>query len=351
MLRDRRSPTEQSWRQAQAVFCGALEVEAAEREAYVRQACGEHSELAEQVLELLKLDVGENRFLQAPPQGVLDLACEFVGDPLQPGVFLDGYRINRLIGLGGTGAVYEADDREGSRVAIKIVRRNALSSLMLERFHAERKILGRLRHSNIARLLSSGQTKDGRPYLVMEYVEGVPILQYCSEHKLDFHERIRLFLTVCSAVAYAHHQSTVHRDIKPANVLVDESGNAKLLDFGIAKLVSSGGGFAGTTLCGAMTLDYASPEQIRGETTSRATDLFSLGVLLFELTTEVHPFRRASAPFYETARAICEGDCPRPSRILRRAPGPTSTETTTLLRLPFTRATGRGLVAKGSSFA
>ncbi|MEA2163071.1 MAG: eukaryotic-like serine/threonine-protein kinase [Thermoanaerobaculia bacterium] len=200
------------------------------------------------------------------------------------------YRVVRQIGSGGMGTVLLAareDDEFEQRVAIKLVRRGAGSDALLQRFRQERQILAALDHPNIARLLDGGSTAGGIPYLAMEYVEGTPIDDYCRTNALSIEARLRLFLQLCDAVQYAHRNLVIHRDIKPANVLVTADGVPKLLDFGIAKLTSAE---ASKTRTGPMTPDYASPEQLSGKLVTTATDVYSLGLLLFELLTGTRAF-------------------------------------------------------------
>ena len=196
-------------------------------------------------------------------------------------------------------------------------RRPSCSCLILRRFHAERQILAALNHDNIARLLDGGATEDGRPYLVMEYVEGVLITQYCDQHRLTVPERLRLFRKVCAAVHYAHQNLIVHRDLKPPNILVTSKGVPKLLDFGIAKMLNPGqAGYAVVqtrTELRVMTPEYASPEQVRGEMITTASDVYALGVLLYELLTGHRPYRLASRLRQEIEHAICEEEPERPS--------------------------------------
>src|SRR5207253_391487 len=213
-------------------------------------------------------------------------------------VFMDGskdalagsrigpYKIIREIGRGGMGTVYlaaRADDFE-KRVAIKLIKRGMDTDEILSRFRNERQILANLDHPNIARLLDGGTTTDGLPYFVMEYIEGQTIDEYCEARKLATAERLQLFRMVCGAVHYAHQNLVVHRDLKPSNILVTPEGVPKLLDFGIAKILSPTGGLE-TTLIHALTPEYASPEQLRGQAVSTASDVYSLGVVLYQLLT------------------------------------------------------------------
>jgi eukaryotic-like serine/threonine-protein kinase len=241
---------------------------------------------------------------------------------LPPGVRIGPYVVERELGSGGMGAVYlahRADETFEKRVAIKLIRAALATGDAVLRFKRERRILARLEHPNIARILDAGTTEDGLPYFVMEYIEGRPIHAWCDEHRLDTARRLRLFLGVCSAVEYAHHNLIVHRDIKPGNILVTGEGVPRLLDFGIAKLVGADAGDEVTQATAlAFTPWYASPEQIQGEPMSTATDVYSLGVLLYELLTGHGPYRIASLRPLEVMRAIVEQEPELPSAAVDR---------------------------------
>ncbi|MBA2339616.1 MAG: serine/threonine protein kinase, partial [Pyrinomonadaceae bacterium] len=235
------------------------------------------------------------------------------------------YEIVREIGQGGMGAVYlgeRADHLFDKQVAIKIVKRGMDTDFVLRRFARERQVLAALDHPNIAKLLDGGVTEVGLPYFVMEYVEGASINQYCDAHKLTIAERLELFRHICSAVSYAHQNLIVHRDIKPSNILVTEDGTPKLLDFGIAKLLNpplSAGTIDQTgTFMRLMTPEYASPEQVRGLPITTASDVYSLGVLLYELLTGHRPYRLKSRAPEEIASAVCEQEPERPSTAISR---------------------------------
>ncbi len=235
------------------------------------------------------------------------------------------YRILRQIARGGMGTVLLAardDDAFRRHVAIKLIQAGIGSPMVSRRFHSERQILANLDHPNIARLLDGGTTSDGRPYLVMEYVDGVPIDTYCDRHRLSLDSRLDLLRKVCTAVSYAHQNLVVHRDIKPRNILITEDGEPKLLDFGIAKVLlpESFGLQPENTQTGVrpMTPRYASPEQVRGEAIGTASDTYSLGVLLYELLIGRSPYRLESDLPHEIERAICEQEANRPSSELRR---------------------------------
>src|ERR1044071_1467079 len=235
------------------------------------------------------------------------------------------YRIIRRIGQGGMGAVYLAardDDQFKKQVAIKLIRRGMDSDFVLRRFRNERQILASLDHPNIARLLDGGTTEDGRPYFVMEYIEGKPITEYADKHSLATVERLKLFVQVCSAIHYAHQNLVIHRDIKPSNILVTADGTPKLLDFGIAKLLNPE--LAAQTIEATavavrlMTPEYASPEQVKGEAITTSSDVYSLGVLLYELLTGHRPYRITNRTPLEVARVVCEEEPQRPSTAVGR---------------------------------
>ncbi len=256
------------------------------------------------------------------------LACDSTGDHLgdviaaaaalatQPSESAGAYRLVREIGRGGMGSVYlavRADETFERRVAIKFVRSGLDSPHLRERFEAERRILARLEHPYIARLLDAGQTSAGQPYLVMEFVDGQTITSYARAHKLSVRDRISLFRKVCDAMQYAHQNLVVHRDLKPGNVLIDSGGDPKILDFGIAKLIDETDSGPARTLVRILTPDYASPEQVRGETVTTATDVYSLGAVLFELLAGRAPFHQPGRTPAETEDAVEQGSLKRPS--------------------------------------
>jgi tetratricopeptide (TPR) repeat protein len=266
---------------------------------------------AEELRRLLTEQARSTGLLSGP-------AVELRGGPARPLRELGPYSIRREIGSGGMGVVYEAIRVDGTfqrRVAIKVLRRDLNPHLFLARFDRERQILGRLEHPHIASIFDAGQTPDGDPYFVMEYVDGVPITAYANTHGLKLSPRLGLFLQVCDAVQCAHRNLTVHRDLKPGNILVTQAGAVKLLDFGVAKLLEdeAPGSEAALTEALLLTPAYASPEQIRREPVSTSSDIFQLGILLYELLTGRHPFQgRGSLP-HEVMRAICDDDPRAPS--------------------------------------
>jgi len=298
------------------LFEAASGVPAAARETWLSDACQGDLELRVLVHQMLEADNQEHSLLDHP----LGLAAG--GGPLDVPALKEGdqvgtYRILRQIGSGGMGAVYLAQ-REAELFAIKILLWS--SPDFYQRFLQEQAILRRLRHPNIARLLDSGQTGDRIPYLVMEYVDGQPIQTYCEQAGLSADARIRLFRQLCAAVIYLHQNLVVHRDLKPGNILVTAEGTAKLVDFGIAKLLPGhqDASSAAKTRAGLMTPDYASPEQIQGGPISTLTDVYALGVLLYELLSGVKPFSQPKAEVHETLRRICEDEPAKPSAATGR---------------------------------
>ena len=305
------------WKKIDEVFQSALDCEPAARAALLNSSCTGDSELRQEVESLLaSYEVGGFTNSPAPKEGATIL--ERRTSPFMAGRELGPYRIVREIGRGGMGVVYlaaRADQAFERLVAIKVLARGLEGEDMVERFRSERQILASLDHPNIARLYDGGATEDGLPYLVMEYIEGEPIDQYCAARKLNVSDRLRLFQSVCAAVSYAHWNLVVHRDIKPTNVLVTEEGVPRLFDFGIAKLLGPGSdaGEATMTALHPLTPEYASPEQIRGEPVTTASDVYSLGVLLYRLLTGRRPYRAEAASARALEHAICEEEPEKPS--------------------------------------
>src|SRR5205823_3967580 len=284
--------TPERWRQMKELLGTVLELDPAKRTGYLDQACGNDAELRMDLERLLAAgEKAGTHFLSHPA-----VLREFILDFPQLvetwiGRRIGSYELVEEIGVGGMGEVYRAvraDDEYRKEVAIKLVRSGQDSGFVLHRFKNERQILAGLDHPNIARLLDGGTTEQGLPYFVMEFIEGQRIDEYCDAQKLATTERLKLFLPVCSAVQYAHQRLIIHRDIKPGNILVTPEGVPKLLDFGIAKLLDPAEGVtARLTATGMrlMTPNYASPEQVRGEAVTTATDIYSLGAVLFAVVT------------------------------------------------------------------
>jgi eukaryotic-like serine/threonine-protein kinase len=252
-------------------------------------------------------------------------AIRQTGTAMLSGTRVGPYRIVREIGRGGAGTVYlaiRADEKVRQRAAIKLIRHGGDSQSILNRFRHEWQILASLDHPNIARFLDGGTTADGVPWLALDYVEGLRIDEYCDRHLLSTVDRLRLFRSVCSAVQHAHQNLVVHRDLKPSNILITADGTPKLLDFGIAKILNPGLSLhtVDPTIAGAqmMTPGYASPEQVRGETITTASDIYSLGVVLYELLTGHRPYELSSLSPHEVARVVCEQEPVKPSTVVAR---------------------------------
>jgi hypothetical protein len=315
--------TPERWKRLDAVLRGAIELEADTRDSYLRQSCGDDEELRREAESLLAFEPHADSYILGAIQAA---AAEFeTHDPvLTSGERLGDYRIVREIGRGGMGTVYLAerdDEHFEKQVAIKVVTHGMNTEQLLRRFRRERQILARLDHPFIARLLDGGSTEDGRPFLVMEYVQGTAITSYCDEHHLGTRRRIELFLKVCAAVQSAHQNLVVHRDLKPGNILVDSEGSPKLLDFGVAKLLGPDESGDVTVALGGMqmfTPQYASPEQVLGEAITTAADTYVLGVILYELLTGVRPYEIRNFTPNEIFRAVCEEEPERPSTAWRK---------------------------------
>jgi serine/threonine protein kinase/predicted Zn-dependent protease len=317
----------EKWEQVKELFALALEHEPAERSRFLRQACAGDDRLRVEVESLLSSFDDADTFLEdCPAADLLTKQSRAIA-----GKKIGAYRIVREIGRGGMAVVYlgERDDQSyRKQVAIKMVKPGIDTEQILQRFRNERQTLAALDHSNIVKLLDGGSTEDGLPYLVMEYVEGLPIDQYCDLHTLSIDERLPLFRQVCSAVQYAHENLVIHRDLKPGNILIAKGGVPRLLDFGIAKLLNPGltqVPLATRTGWRPMTPEYASPEQIRGRAITTAADVYSLGVLLFELLTGHRPYRAAvGQSFLEMERLVCETEPEKPSVVVSRMEEKTS---------------------------
>jgi len=317
----------QRYMRAKPIALAALELELAAREGYVEAVCAGDRSLRDEVCWMLQ---AADSTSDSPLH--LLLAGD-MGD--QPGSLVEGagnsrYRIIRQLGEGGMGVVYQAErlinegtaDEIRQLVALKFINTGMLTPGVLKRFAEERRILGSLSHPGIANLIDGGSTRDGRPFLALEYVEGERIDQWCDRHGLSLRKRVVLFLKVCAAMRHAHERMVIHRDIKPANILVAASGEPKLLDFGIARLLDQVGGVAGAhtvTMQRALTLAYASPEQVRGEPLGAGADVWSLGVVLYQLVCGERPFGEGDTDSpLDLSNAIVTGRLLPPSRRHRR---------------------------------
>ena len=314
------------WQRLQAIFAAARNVDGEERQRVLEEQAGDDPALIAEAQALLRADEASGPMDELSPHfSPISQVLEYVRPDR-----IGAYRVVGELGRGGMGVVYLADRADGEfrqRVAIKLIPSTDVDDPLHQRFLAERQILAALAHPNIARLLDGGVTDDGRPYLVMEYVDGVPITTYCDNHRLDIPARLRLFTEVCASVQHAHQNLVVHRDLKPTNILVSADGHAHLLDFGIAKLINPAFGAAPSPVTRfdsrMMTPEYASPEQVRGESLTTASDIYSLGVLLYELLCGSGPYRLTSGSPVELATAICEQD-PEPPSVRRTGAGTAS---------------------------
>ena len=312
------------WTQIEAIVDEAIDLPPDEREALIRQACGEDEELRRSVEEWLAACDHPSLVPDAPAAvfaaPLLTTGASTAGEQGAELQQLGPYRIVRELGRGGMGTVYLAERVDGEldrQVAVKVMRRGTGNDASLRRrFRDERQILARLEHPHIATLIDGGVTPDGRLFFVMQYIDGTPIDRYCDEKRLTIPDKLRLFLDVCAAVQHAHAKQVVHRDLKPGNILVTSDGQARLLDFGIAKLLepaSPTGPMHTRTGERLLTPEYASPEQIRGEPVTPASDVHALGVLLHRLLTGRRPFTRSARTSYELERAILDEEPTQPS--------------------------------------
>ncbi len=312
----------QGWQEVKRLFGEALELPEPQRRSWIESCCPA-AEIREEVISLLEEHSRSGDFLeqpQAPAGGVL----EDLFSAIKPGETIGPWKLVREIGRGGMGVVFEAV-HEGedfqTRLALKVIRGGLVTPQLIERFRFERRVLSKLSHPGIAALFDGGTTDSGLPYLVMEYVEGVPIDRWCRDHRLSIRERVDLMTEVCRAVQHAHERLVIHRDLKPGNIFVTPEGRPKLLDFGIAKALA--GDFGDTpdaTRTGmyVLTPDYASPEQISGAPTTTATDVYSLGVLLYLLLSDKRPYELAGLPPLEAMRRVLESE-PRPPSAVSAA--------------------------------
>ncbi|MEM6647622.1 MAG: protein kinase [Bacteroidota bacterium] len=320
------------WQQLDALLDALLDLTPEQRDAYLQEHELTPELRAEAVDMLAAEEAAEARLGNHVARLASDLAEAALDDHLDTAEDhperVGAYRIERTLGRGGMGTVYLAQRDDGQfeqTVALKLVRRGLDTDDILRRFRYERQILAALQHPNIAGLLDGGVSDDGRPYFAMEYVEGEPITTYANRNSLTTDARLRLFRTVCDAVQHAHQNLVIHRDLKPSNILVTEAGEVKLLDFGIARLLDDDGRDGWTeapvTRTGqrVMTPEYAAPEQVRGELPTTATDVYQLGVLLYELLTGVRPYALKRKAELEIARVILEEEPTRPSTAVSTA--------------------------------
>ncbi len=343
------------WHEIDALFETVLGRPVDDRSGFLSEACGDDVELRAEVEALLRAHEASDEYwresgdpLVARVRAKLGTGSDEDSDtrPETRPDRVGPYRLVRSIGRGGMGTVYLAERQDGEfdqRVAVKLLRRGLDTDDVVRRFRAERQILASLDHPNIARLIDGGSTEDGRPYLVMEYVEGTPITEYCDEHQVSIPRRLTLFETVLKAVRHAHRHLVIHRDIKPSNILVSESGEVKLLDFGIAKLLDDDEEGLTRTGVRLLTPGYASPEQLADEPVTTGSDVFQLGLLLYELLTGLRPFGDKETSPREIERQTLETPLERPSKKVCRLAGMGLPEVDGIAEL----ATRRGLQPEG----
>jgi eukaryotic-like serine/threonine-protein kinase len=317
--------TPEQWERVKEILQQVWECDPSERAQVLDRACAQDPELRAQVTDLLAADDRLGTFLAKPLDAATEADLPVDLTPADSGRRIGPYRILREIGHGGMGTVYLAERADGQfrkRVALKLVNPHLGREDVLRRFRNERQVLAALDHPNIARLLDGGVTNDGLPYLVMEYVDGVRIDTWCDARKLPVRDRLRQFRKICEAVQYAHEHQIIHRDLKPGNILVTVDGTPQLLDFGIAKLLNkelSAETLETTAGLGPMTPEFASPEQIRGEPVSAATDVYALGMVLYLLLTGRLPYSFPGQDFQQIARVVCEHEPLKPSAVLGSA--------------------------------
>ncbi len=303
----------EKWQKIKAIFNEAVEIETAQRATFLDSACVDDAEIRAELEKLLAEDTKDDTLFD-PFVEPISIATSTNSLGKQIGK----YQVLQEIGEGGMGSVYLAEREDlGNIVAIKIVKKGMDTADLLRRFQTEQKILANLEHPNIAHLLDNGTTEDGLPYYVMEYVEGETLLKYCNKNQISTKARLEIFRKICSAIQYAHNRLVVHRDLKPSNILITNDNEPKLLDFGIAKILSPDKSeVKGTaTLLGMMTPNYASPEQLRGETVTTSSDIYSLGVILYELMTGTIPFNMKQFTLIEMMEAVSNTEPILPSNV------------------------------------
>ena len=308
------------WERIQTLFHGALDLPASEQHPFLTAACGDDAALLAEVEALLAEDAQSGSLLE---RDVSNIAHDLLDQPAPPPLLhpeFGPYQILRKLGEGGMGTVYLAERQDlGNLVAIKVLRDSWVSATRRERFLSEQRMLARLNHPSIARLYDADTLPDGTPWFVMEYVEGVPLTEYCSERKSSIRERLELLRSVCEAVQYAHQHAVIHRDLKPSNILVKSDGSPRLLDFGIAKQLQNLDAPADQTGASArlMTPAYAAPEQIRMEQPGVQTDVYSLGVILYQLLAGRLPFDLSNRTPGEVEAMVIAGHPEKPSAVAR----------------------------------
>jgi eukaryotic-like serine/threonine-protein kinase len=309
------------WDEVEAVFTAAAGASAEDRTRVLDDLCSARPDIRAEVESLLRAHTDSSGFLSS-----LDADAGAAANP-RVGSRVGAYKLLERVGSGGMGVVFRAERADGDfthQIAIKIITTSTADAVSSRRFRAERQILAAIQHPNVVTLLDAGITADAHPYLAMEFVDGVPIVRYCREHALPLDQRIALFRQVCDAVQYLHQHAIVHRDLKPANILVTQEGVPKVLDFGIAKLLTDDGAQAAdaTREAPAMTPNYASPEQVRGLPATAASDVYALGVILYELIAGVRPYDTDGRTLDEVVHTVVDVDAPRPSSATACVPRP-----------------------------
>src|SRR5215831_5315696 len=308
------------WERILVLFHEAADLPQAEQDIYLTTACDNDPDVVQQVRAMLQED---SRCASVLDHSVADLARSVLSGSDLGRISKEDfgpYRLIRLLGEGGMGLVYLAERKDlGSQVAIKVLRDAWLSPARRERFSSEQRTLAQLTHPSIARLYDADALPDGTPWFSMEYVEGMPLTDYCTAHDCSVRDKLRLFRSVCEAVQYAHSEAVIHRDLKPSNILVKQDGSIRLLDFGIAKQLESLDAPVKQTITGLrlMTPAYAAPEQIRGDRVGIHTDVYSLGVILFELLTGQLPYDLSNLTPAAAASIIAEDDPGKPSSVAK----------------------------------
>ena len=322
--------TPERWAQLEGLLGKAMKLPRQERSVFLHRACTKDPALRADIETLLVADAEAGSFLEEPAHDyaatlLSELWHEVHAETEPPGTRVGPYQIVREIGRGGMGQVFLAERADGQfaqQAALKLIKRGMVSEAVRHRFLDERQILAQLGHANIARLLDGGVSDEGRSYFVMEYIDGEPITAYCDRHRLPVEERLQLFVQGCEAVQYAHQNLVVHCDLKPSNMLVQQDGQVKLLDFGIARVLSATNELEQKaqppTSMPVLTPEYAAPEQVRGTTVTTATDTYALGVLLYELLTAHRPYRITGYGPEELERVICQTQPERPSLAVGR---------------------------------
>src|SRR5215467_13573232 len=318
------------WQRIQTLFHLAADLPRDKQAAFLQENCGNDTTLAGEVAALLQEDARRNSLLE---RDVAHVAEDVLADGPSSAPVIEQfgrYRIRRTLGAGGMGIVYLAEREDlGSQVAIKILRDAWLSPARRERFILEQRTLAQLNHPYIARLYDADTSPDGTPFFAMEYVEGEPLTAYCFQRRSTVEERLKLFREVTEAVVYAHQRAVIHRDLKPSNILVKDDGTVRLLDFGIAKQLEVLGESVEQTMTGLrlMTPAYASPEQIRGEQVGTQTDVYSLGVVLYELLSGQLPFDLATRTPAQVENILTTLEAERPSAAAQRKSGQANSAT------------------------